>query len=497
MNDKNKQKKFKRIIHQFKASTHSKVREEKQNERVKRPDDNINFISATFQDVKQGERSHELNRIRRLAIKFSLNKYEHPASNHEKLEPYQKTSDWLNWIGIVSDISMPTGKSGMLDGKILVDKFSFENNKGQKELLDYHIWLPVNEIKFLLNSQSQIVGIGDIIRGKSRVLQYLSKGHGIKFGLGATLIKDIGIYISFKKIGSEHVAIGQRLENKYDRFDDWVLKLSNNGVPLKTVQEYKDNNDINVFAQNTSGHVSAIYQPSKYDHYFDRLSPLEVKDNEDVKTQTYTAKVRDFDVKKYDGQTIPIIHLVNITNEYNRLISAGGWYQYDMSLSKLGILRQKDEIKFTATPQFFKNHTEKQTLNDPVLLTNRKVEKLPDNLLFGWIMAQKKIKNPSEKVQNWINEYECWVESKTKSSEVGNSIEGKTKNAPKIIQRSFCLHINTSEGTFINYEFKGIEEAYEAISKLGRKENHNEFVRVYDLKHKLRFISIKDIKSFS
>jgi hypothetical protein len=599
---KNKQKKLKRIIHQFKVSTYAKVRAEKQSESVKRPDDNINFISATFQDVKQGELSHELNRMRRLAIKLSLNKYEHPASNHEKLEPYQRTSDWLDWIGIVSDISMPTGKNGMLDGKILIDKFSFENNKGQKELLDYHIWLPVNEIRFLLNTQSQIVGVGDTIRGKSRVLQYSSKGgHGIKFGLGATLIKDVGIYISFKKVGSEHISIGQQLESKYDRFDDWILKLSNDGIPQKTIQEYKENNDINMFAQKTSGHVSAIYQPSKYVHYFDRLSPLEVRDKEDVRTQIYTAKVKDFDVKKYDGQTMPIIHLVNITNEYNRLVNTGGWYQYDMSLAKLGILKQKDKIEFTATPQFFKNHTEKQTLKDPVLLTNRKVEKLPDNktLLFGWIMAQKKIPKPSETVQDWINEYEFWAKSNKKSSEIGGSLsinslasqantnieavkmfinkknikplfesnekkyysadkldelivylkdsnekvknvllevkqnqqkmqlkkvndknslsektipskskpkvkepvankdkEGKTTNGPKIIQRGFCLHINTSKGTFTSYEFKGIGEAYNVISKLGRKEDHNEFVQVYDSEYKLRFVSVKDIKSF-
>ena len=147
-------KKLKNIIHRFKLEKQSKEKNdhsEQETETFKNPDDNLNFYSARYQEVKQDNLTHELNRIRRMAIKDSLNKFEHPDSNHELLEPYQKSGEWLDWIGIVSDISMPTGKTGKMDGKILIDKFSYENANEQKDLLDYHIWLPVNEIRYLLN----------------------------------------------------------------------------------------------------------------------------------------------------------------------------------------------------------------------------------------------------------------------------------------------------------------------------------------------------------
>ncbi|TDN00450.1 hypothetical protein [Lactobacillus crispatus] len=429
-------KKLKNIIHRFKLEKQSKEKNdhsEQETETFKNPDDNLNFYSARYQEVKQDNLTHELNRIRRMAIKDSLNKFEHPDSNHELLEPYQKSGEWLDWIGIVSDISMPTGKTGKMDGKILIDKFSYENANEQKDLLDYHIWLPVNEIRYLLNTDKQTIAIGDLIRGKSKVIQYTGrgKGHGVKYGLGATLIKAAGIYVSFQKVNFQHVAIGRQLQSNYDRQNDWVLKLTND-VSKEITDKYTADKNIDIFIPKTHGHVLAKYQPSQYDHYFNRLETIPVEDKKlDDKPQSYTATIKNFDVKNFDNKSLPIIHLVKIRNKINRIVNSGSWYQFDSKLASLGELRENDKISFVASPAFFAQHTEKQVLNSPQLITNSNLEdreELPNDatLLCGWILNNKSIKNPSYKTQDIINKYLYWkrnIKSGKEEIPVGISID--------------------------------------------------------------------------
>lgn len=431
----NNRKKLKNIIHRFKLENQSKEKEGESATSENNPDENLNFYSARFQEVKQDNLTHELNRIRRMAIKESLNRYEHAFSNHDQLEPYQRTGEWLDWIGIVADISMPTGKQGQMDGKVLIDKFSYENVNEQKELLDYHIWLPVNEIRYLLSTDKQTIAIGDLIRGKSKVVQYSSRGkkHGVKYGLGATLIKGAGIYVSFQKVNYKHVAIGRQLQSNYDRQNDWVLKLTND-VPKDIIARYGENKDIDIFIPKTHGHVLAKYQPSQYTHYFDRLQNLPEENEKkcDDKRQEYTATIKSFDVKNFDKEVLPVIHLTTIRNENNRIVSAGGWYQFNSELAKLGELKANDKLQFVASPEYFANHTEKQTLASPKLISsdkdNRAVLPTDLSLLCGWILSNKSLKNQSYKSQDMINKYLYWKEKpKTKDDKdkisIGISIE--------------------------------------------------------------------------
>lgn len=414
-------KKLKNIIHRFKLENQSKNKKDQKSKKtntLKNPDDNLSFYSARYQEVKQDNLTHELNRIRRMAIKESLNKYEHPDSNHELLEPYYKTGEWLDWIGIVADISMPTGKQGQMDGKVLIDKFSYENTNEQKELLDYHIWLPVNEIRYLLNTDNQTIAIGDIVRGKSKVIPYggKGKGHTTKYGLGATLIKGAGIYLSFQKVNCKHIAIGRQLESNYDRQNDWILKLTND-VSKDIVNKYSADKNIDIFISKTHGHVLAKYQPSQYEHYYNRLQPIPTQEKKaDTTSQEFTATIKNFDVKSFDDEVLPIIHLRAIKNRLNRTVYAGGWYQFDSNLAALGELKINDKLSFVASPEFFATHTEKQKLASPQLITNEVSEdrkELPTDpgLLCGWILSNKPIKNPSYKTQDVINKYLYWKEN--------------------------------------------------------------------------------------
>ena len=380
-------KKLKRMLHQRnKKSIKSK---KSISEKVSFSDDDIAFPFATAEEVKAKGVQHELNRVRRFIAKNFLNKYRYSATDHSLIKPYYYLRKWFNWTGIVADISMPTGNdSTKLDGKVLIDKFCFENViTGDKEMLDHHIWLNVNNIRYLMNESKLTLGIGDIIQATSRVMQYSGKGGSVeKFGLGSTVIRAGGVLVSYtKNIASPK---SQIINSNYDHGDDWVLKLDNSGVPDVTLQNYNENKDIRIFANKEHGHVLATYQPSRYVHYFERLqdsssnTPLK-ESNEPV---SYTATVGDFRVYEQDGERVPKIVLESITNPIGRIVCARKVLDFNDELLALGTLRKGDELSFKFMGRF--DELRINELTKFKLLTSHQTYDLPkeSQLLCGWIM---------------------------------------------------------------------------------------------------------------
>lgn len=380
-------KKLKRMLHQ-RNKKNIKVKK-MINEKVEFSDDNITFPFATAEEVKTKGIRHELNRVRRFTAKNFLNKYRYSATDHRLIKPYYYLRKWFNWTGIVADISMPTGNdSTKLDGKVLIDKFCFENKlTGEKEMLDHHIWLNVNNIRYLMNGPKLTLGIGDVIQATSRVMQYSGKGGSVeKFGLGSTVIRAGGVLVSYtKNINSPK---SQTITSNYDHGDDWVLKLDNSGVPNLTLQNYTENKDIRIFANKEHGHVLATYQPSRYVHYFERLQ--ESDSNTPLKENTepvvYTATVGDFRIYEQDGEQVPKIVLEAITNPIGRIVCARKILEFNDDLLSLGTLRKGDKVLFKFAGTFDALKTNKLTKFK--LLTTHQTYDLPkeNQLLCGWIM---------------------------------------------------------------------------------------------------------------
>ncbi|MBP2057154.1 hypothetical protein J2Z60_000316 [Lactobacillus colini] len=379
-------KKLKNLLHQRNKDNLKKSRSV---EKVEFNDDDIAIPFATAEEVKSKGIRHELNRVRRFTAKNFLNKYRYSATDHRLIKPYYYLRQWFNWTGVVADISMPTGSdSTRIDGKVLIDKFCFENEvTGEKEMLDHHIWLNVNNIRYLMNGPKLTLGIGDVIQATSRVMQYSGKGGSVeKFGLGSTVIRAGGILVSYtKNINSPK---SQVITSNYDHGDDWVLKLDNSGIPDITLQNYRENKDIRIFANREHGHVLATYQPSRYVHYFERLqdSSSNTPIKEIDEPVLYTATINDFRVYEQDGELVPKIVLESVTNPIGRIVCARKTLDFNEALISLGTLRKGDKISFKLKGDI--NSLRTNELTKFKLLTPHQTYDLPKEtqLLNGWIM---------------------------------------------------------------------------------------------------------------
>lgn len=419
MNKKSKGKKLKAIIHRFRNSNSREMAHNK----IYNHDADISFMSATYDDVKKLGVNHELNRIRRHVIESKLNKYQHPSSDHRQLKGYRETGKWLNWIGIVADISMPTSNS--LDGKILIDKFCYENDIHQLKLLDYHVWLKINEIRYLLNSDQQTIAVGDTIRGISKVTQYSSKGLSNKYGLAATLLKGAGIYVSIPTKRRPTNSSAEQFIIDYDRQDDWVAKLSNSGVPKRTLLDYQKKRDINIFVARSKGHVSAKYQPSRYKHYFERLEPVpkQISQNEkkqrEIPTQ-YFGIVDKFKVfQKKDG-CHTVIQFAYITDEIKRIVSGNKCFEYDGEILALGSLKPKDVIGFKDNRDLIKSSGTLAPLTNVKLLTNHDSQPMPtdQNLISGWVIKNFGQQSNVHNQNDLVNKFDRWLKNQKKDNKM-------------------------------------------------------------------------------
>ncbi|QNQ82211.1 hypothetical protein [Lactobacillus sp. PV012] len=382
-------KKLKKLLHQKSKTKISFKKKVVASDEEEISDYDTHIPIAKKEDIKKNGETHELNKIRRLTAKKYLNKFRYSASDHSLIKYYYYLREWFDWTGIIADISMPTGNdSTKLDGKVLIDKFCYyDKNSGKKELLDHHIWLNVNNIRYLMSGSKLTLGIGDVIQASSRIMQYSgNKGTVEKFGLGSTIIHAGGVTTSHTNFTNKN---SQTIISNYDHGDDWVLKLDNSGVPDTTIENYQSTNDIRFFANREHGHVLATYQPSRYQHYFERLQESESDSliNQNPTERVYTGTIYDLRVYEENGEAIPKLVFEKIENSIGRIVCARRILEYNEELRRLGTLYKGDKLSFTYSGNDFDN-IKIEDLHKIKRLSSHSNYKLPRNkqLLAGWIM---------------------------------------------------------------------------------------------------------------
>lgn len=330
-------KKIKKLLH-----TQRQVKSLQERLGGKTNDDRIHKKFVTPDEVKKDGDS-VFNKIRRDNAKNELNQYQHVESQHIRLKPYYDAGLLVHWVGIVSDVTIPR-KVGQPEGAILIDKASTEDGG---ELLDYHLWLNITEIKFLAHEDKMQVGIGDYIEGLSYIKPYGKN----KYGLGTTLISDCGIYFGTNKYRSTIT--------EYNHGDDWVLKLENGTASLRAKKKYVENNLSLLEASKEAGHVTTTYQPSRYNKFQERIGQETIDDEKPLPLVPDTQeKYFSTVIKPYASRTIneneyeyrPMISVGEIINvDHKRVIAKSANLPYLPQLAKMGLVKQGDPLIFTAT----------------------------------------------------------------------------------------------------------------------------------------------------
>lgn len=330
-------KKIKKLLH-----TQRQVKSLQERLEGKKNDDRIHKKFVTPDEVKKDGDS-AFNKIRRYNAKNELNQYQHVESQHIRLKPYYDAGLLVHWVGIVSDVTIPR-KIVQPEGAILIDKASTEDGE---ELLDYHLWLNITEIKFLAHEDKMQVGIGDYIEGLSYIKPYGKN----KYGLGTTLISDCGIYFGTNKYKSTIT--------EYNHGDDWVLKLENGTASLRAKKKYVENNLSLLEASKEAGHVTTTYQPSRYDKFQERIGQETINDEKPLPLVPDTQeKYFSMVVKPYASRTIneneyeyrPMISVGKIINvDHKRVIAKSANLPYLPQLAKMGLVKQGDPLRITAT----------------------------------------------------------------------------------------------------------------------------------------------------
>ena len=375
-----------------------------------------NQLYADFikiKELKLAKKAIVFNMKRNQIINGQLNKYLHPNSVHIRLKPYFDADIWVKWLGVLGDVTLPNKTN--LNGSLLIDKISCYSDE-KIEILDYHAWLNIENIKYIEHPDQQLA-IGDYIEGISKVKQY---GQG-KYGLAATFIKKAGIFLGTNR--------PETLVSGYDRQDSWVVELSNNNLTKKNYTENYLTHNTDEFAAN-GAHVDAKFQPSRYKKFQQRLQALQQGESNDVlplvnkSKETYTAEViRSHAIKIPSiGHKMPQLEVKNIRNvASDRLIFAKYYLPYVRDIKKLGELKPGDKIQFMseASPS---NSGTFNMVTDFKLLTEHEFVPVPTNpnIFLGYIMWL----HPEEGESSYIASYQNWALAKDIHTEkISNEIE--------------------------------------------------------------------------
>ena len=363
-------------------------------------EDQLNISYVKINDLKTANKASTFNIERNKVIDEQLNKYMHPNSIHIRLKPYFDSGTWIKWIGVLGDVTLPNKTN--LNGSLLIDKISCYSDK--VEILDYHAWLNIENIKYIEHHNQQLA-IGDYIQGISQVKQY---GQG-KYGLAATYIKKAGMFIGTNR--------AETLVSTYDRQDSWVVELSNNNLTKKNYSENFINKDLAEFAS-TGAHVDAKFQPSRYEKFQQRLQNLQQGESDDVlplidkNKQEYTATVvRSRAVKIPNiAHKMPQLEIKDVkVVDSGRLVFARYSLPYVGDIKKLGELRTDDQINFYSEAAPNSSNSFNMVTNFE-LLTEHDFIPLPSNpnAFLGYIMWR----HPEEGESTYIANYQNWALAK-------------------------------------------------------------------------------------
>lgn len=333
-------KKLKKLLHarkEYKGSTGKSLKtdSEKPDYQV---DDRLKLNFVTINQIKSDGITASFNKVRRQNTKEVLNKYNHPDSQHIRLKPYFDSGEWLHWIGVLSDLTLPNAKNN-LTGEVLLDKLTTGDNQ---ELLDYHVWLNLINVKYIQGG-NQKLGIGDIVQGFSKIKRY----SGNKYGLDTTVIIKAGIY---KGVDKPDILV-----SNYDRQDDWVLEIDNSTSGKRAWEKYEESQNKEDLTTEP-GHVETRFQPSRYEKYRDRLQESERETSEEVlplispKEVEYHAEVDKIYMAKgtKPGQpkNMPKLRLKKVMDPHGRLIMPIVDLPYIDEARKMGEVVEGDIVLF-------------------------------------------------------------------------------------------------------------------------------------------------------
>lgn len=180
------------------------------------------------------------NYVRSASVPFSINWSDHSnnISQRQMLKPLADQNKLIRWQALVSNISVLTDKNGFKHGFILLDKvvkidpdqtdiYIGFRRAWKDNLLDYHMWLPIDNILYFGTNSVQEIAQGDCVTGCSYIKPYY-KNHKRSYGLGKTIITACGIVIGDKHIRAIDgwKTINGIIKSNYSRRDQWMTKLS-------------------------------------------------------------------------------------------------------------------------------------------------------------------------------------------------------------------------------------------------------------------------------
>lgn len=432
-------------------------------------DQDARLLFPYFSEKKKSAKSldERCNTARKYAIKNYLNKSYHTESNHEKLKPFFEKNETLHWIGIVSDIVLPD--KYCLSPRILIDKLTLYDEKEPK-LLDYHIWIRADQIKYVHNKlNQQTLAVGDAIEGISIINPYYGNKKEVKFGFCSTIILNCGVFIGQRRKNRQPTFLNGKIENDYNRHQDWILKSINDSY-LAAPKYLKLSAD-DIF--HLSGHTTFVFQSNQYSHFYKRLEKEEETKDEEAAHQIgplteYKAKVKNITyITEKNGGYQPVV----VFNEFNKEGIKRSYFSYNQKLIALGELKVGDQITFS-TKNILPNKILELGQIEKCSFVDKHSDRHPmpqnENQLLGYIMISKNDHQPEhlsyrEAYQDWASKNHIQTASNSSSlftkNELQQMLQIRPETLEKNLKRLFILPKKTINGTayFDNEAYKKIE----------------------------------------
>lgn len=186
-------------------------------------------------------------------IAQSLNWDAHSEVRNSALKEIAEKRQMIRWQALVSNLAIRKDQQGRLHGFLLLDKIVRLNQNDpniyvmltkQKypEFIDYHMWLPIDNIRYFGDKKLQEIAQGDCIQGISYINEYKTKDH-VSYGFGITKLLNCGVIIT-KDINATlticYKAIDGYFDNDYSRLDGELVKLTYKPNYLTKLNRYRD-----------------------------------------------------------------------------------------------------------------------------------------------------------------------------------------------------------------------------------------------------------------
>lgn len=193
------------------------------------------------------------NSLRMETIPMSLNWAKHTSYNRKNLAKYAGKYIPVYWQALVSNLAIKNGRGFLLLDKVVqIDPESKDIWVGFKKdavqnFFDYHMWLPLSNIKYFGNVDKQEIAQGDAIQGVSYVFAYGKDDH-VSYGFGATHILNCGLVLGddYLRTLAGYKMVNGKFINDYSRLDNLLVRLSYSEDYKIKLNRYHDKSLLNL-----------------------------------------------------------------------------------------------------------------------------------------------------------------------------------------------------------------------------------------------------------